>query len=81
MKTAKVEFWSDHIDFNKTIFRNLKDATMRKMAIEALKNHAGDGDVFVAKDVMGDGSFEEVRLCFVKVDGELWEEDSEGNRL
>jgi ribosomal protein S18 acetylase RimI-like enzyme len=69
MSSAKVEFWSDHIDAPKTVYRNLSDKTIERRMIGALEQHNGDGDLWAARTVFHQDCIEEAQFCFTKIGG------------
>lgn len=66
----KVEFWSDHVEPPKTVFRNLSDDSIRKRMEEALDNTNGDGDVWACKTDIDREKWIEKRFCLTSIDGE-----------
>lgn len=74
---AQVEFWSDHIDAPKTIFRNLSNETIERRMREALDAHDGDGDLFAVRTVMDAVQWTTTHFCLVKEDGRIFEDQGD----
>jgi len=73
---TKIEMWSNSHDVHKTTFVRRSEDSLRKMAIDKLKTLDGDADIFIEQTAFlhNPDNWQETRISFVKIDGDILEE-------